>query len=127
MASQRPLLLLLAGGLAIIHGAFFWQMGRRSQAWPTTEGRVVAAGPVYDYEVDGVSYQSARVRIREPLTALLAPSRSDLAPGQAVSVAYDPREPEHAVLEPGSPAASLGFVALGVVLAIIGGRSALNA
>jgi hypothetical protein len=126
VTSQRPLLLLLAGGVAILHGAFFWQMGRRSLTWPSTQGKVLAAGPLYEYEVEGTRYRSSRVRITEPLTGLLAPA-AGLAPGQQVSVAYDPREPEHAVLEPGTPPASLGFVALGVVLAVIGGRRSLEA
>jgi hypothetical protein len=126
VSSQRPLLLLLAGGVALLHGAFFWQMGRRSLTWPSTPGRVVAAGPLYEYEVEGMRYRSSRVRIAEPLTGLLA-AVPDLAPGQQVSVAYDPREPEHAVLEPGTPRASLGFVALGLVLAVLGGWKSLDA
>ena len=124
MTSQRPLLLLLAGGVASLDGAFFWQMGRRSLTWPSTQGQVVAPG-LYEYEVEGTRYRSSRVRIAEPLTGLLAPAAS-LPPGQQVSVAYDPREPEHAVLEPGTPLASLGFVALGVVLAVLGGRRSLD-
>ena len=87
--------------------------GLRSQTWPAVVGRVqqsktdsYSRGQIlrvdYEFQVDGVTHASSRFRFSPkngPSTGE-APWE-DYAPGKAVTVFYNPHDPNQCVLEPG--------------------------
>jgi hypothetical protein len=114
--------------VAVLAGWASWvmHMGRKSMAWPTTPGRVLAAwfderhddedGDTftprvrYSYVVRGRTYEGGRLWYR------MAPLRNhresihalrDIHKGDTIDVHFDPLQPERAVLFPGADASSL--------------------
>lgn len=96
-----------------------------SARWPTTEGLVeelefsrkandegqdtYGMSITYSYSVDGQPHRASRRRFGyEPALSLSAKTAAEsaFAPGTALGVAYDPEQPDDAVLEPGPSLAS---------------------
>jgi hypothetical protein len=114
-------LLMLALGFAALGWLLHLRIqasGRRACAWPTTSGRVVSSAVrkgtsavgapltpvvVYSYEIGGVSYEGAAIRIgsppsfHSPTKALAAAARYPA--GSRVTVHYDPAAPATAALD----------------------------
>lgn len=149
------------GGLVFVAGfcgffAFMGAMGlldlirevrlaRESVRWPATEGEVVdvavfragggGARIVYRYTVDGRAHESRRIAF---VNRARGRTRSELAAeypaGRAVTVRYDPDDPETAVLEPGVTTGLIvegglvsgGFVLLGLGIGLAGGVAILR-
>jgi hypothetical protein len=106
---------------AALRGSYLAWQGAVARHWPRTRGRIVASrvvttrafrgGPIrmtlvhYHYEVSGRSYRGTMVRWTDPIDGDAHWKRTVAAypRGQAVHVAYDPREPARAVLEVGVP------------------------
>jgi hypothetical protein len=94
---------------------------RAALAWPATAGRIIesrveekhlpgdrpnlrfAPRIAYEYAVDGRSYRSERIDFREVFWSLAPQSAAAKVvrypAGAAVTVYYDPRRPQEAVLE----------------------------
>jgi hypothetical protein len=120
---------------------------RRARSWPSTPGRVVASGtealPVpsggprstdtelrnfarveYVYTVGGREYRCDRVSIGENTGNFEVPETSARYPvGKAVTVYYDPANPEQAVLERELPSGVGRGLAIfvGLIAALVGG------
>ena len=103
----------LAGGFIVRDYA----KARASAAWPTAEGVVLSkrandrARVRYAYSVNGRSFESSRERV---FTARFGRSTTEVyAPGQNVTVYFNPQMPNFSVLQPGG--AGLAFVLLSLV------------
>lgn len=110
--------------------------------WPTVQGEVVECGTeapaksgqswhlalFYRYELDGAVYRSNRWNVhgtrkldgRGEAEALAR----NYAPGDAITVHYDPENPSNAVLEPGGSGEAWLVIGLGVLIAIFATRIA---
>jgi hypothetical protein len=105
--------------------------GLRSQTWPAVVGQVQQSQTVsysrgrilrvdYEFQVNGVTYASSRFRF----SPKNGPSTGeaiweDYAPGKAVTVFYNPDDPNQCVLQPGVYAGDgLIIVVFGAVLAL---------
>ena len=111
---------------------------RQSLGWPHVAGYVRAAGPIehsnargappfqrvrYAYTVAGIDYESHRVSFgRSPKERILSGAGVvGYQDNERVTVYYDPRDPESAVLEPGPTTAGWIAIAAGVGLVIFEG------
>jgi len=121
--------------------------GWLSQNWPTTEGVVTDSRILTDYDSEGNVRHEVRISysyvvddviyIGDRLSAAGNVSASNLQTaedvllqygrGTAVTVAYDPRNPEHAVLQPGSQRRSWWMAAISGIIAIVGVSGLLSA
>jgi len=125
-----------------------YQRGRTTFTWPKVEGVVATSQvdkvqtyylrgsgvmyywymfrsrTVYDYTVNGVSYQSDRAsygaQTYASFTLLARREAARFVPGDSVAVYYDPRSPENAVLVQGAPGQWLSWVVAVVLFAIAG-------
>jgi len=107
--------LFLVGGLAAARPV--WEnirKGMESTEWPTVEGEITRSRDVrstmrlaevmYEYSVDGRTYEQARIAYVPPMFDSFRPApheRYDL--GDTVAVYYRPGDPADALLEPGAP------------------------
>lgn len=131
---------LVGGGLVAssVSAIVRWRQARR---WPHTEGRITeshiagagfdlvntyAPAVQYTYVVDGIAFTGNRVHFAGmgSLTEAAATTEA-YAPGQAVTVYYDPEDPSQAVLEHDPPLfpyfaipAGLGAVLVALVYAL---------
>ena len=115
---------LLVGGAALVFFAVKdFGSARASASWPTTEA-IVLSGPNgvnrvrYVYTVDGVNYESRRVRFWT--ASLGAPDWTAPSPGTAILVAVDPHNPRAAAAAPG------GAAILFAIATALGGISAFT-
>lgn len=109
--------------------------GIRSLEWPTVRGRTIGHGVsygvtrhatddalvvAYAYTVDGVEYQSARFDFagRNSLYRAAELFRTYRV-GRQVTVHYDPKRPERAVLEPGIGTWTLGTLLVGAAIMMV--------
>ena len=135
------LLFLAFGVVASWRG---WRDLRRalaSTAWPRTEAEILGSDVHVDgryedgeaqlrtviryrYYVGGTTYRGERVFFGDDIALRFAgPGKRRLAAyptGRRVHVAYDPREPHLAVLEPGVNGAALIACAVGAAVALLG-------
>lgn len=116
---------LLLGGVGLVLFAVKdFGAARASASWPPVEA-IVLSGPHgtnkvrYVYTVDGVNYESRRVRF---LTASLgAPQWRAPRPGTAILVAVDPQNPRVAAAAAGGTATLFAiFAALGGLCVFVG-------
>ncbi len=99
---------LLFGGSGLVYFAVKdFGAARASASWPTVEA-IVLSGPSginkvrYVYTIDGVNYESRRVRF---VTASFgAPDWRAPRPGTPILVAVDPRDPRASAAAPGGTA-----------------------
>jgi hypothetical protein len=131
--------IISAFGLAAVLGSAYasWHawFAFASRRWPTVPGRVLLAGvynmdglpPVhaphvrYQYAVDGITYESTRLRFGGGSPFSHESARSDIRSGFSsgdLRVYYDARNPKRACLIPGPNEWTL---ALPILLLIIGG------
>lgn len=118
--AQGGAILLLGSAFFLYKSVFTINDGFASKNWPNTEGTVIESrleqvrttgGTTsekiighffYEYSVDGDQYSSSRLNFfsisGDPVTAA-----KNHEPGQAVTVYYDPDNPDKSVLEPGLP------------------------
>lgn len=116
-----PLLLALLFMMPLEFCVSSWHLWRTDAA---TEGRVISSEQKshrgntnslirYSYTVDGRGYESDRVRAGWISNKAYESGAGDLAkslsPGSQISVRYDSKHPEFALLEYGWPKWSLGF------------------
>ncbi len=144
LSSGFMLLLGLAGlgwgGVELVQG---W----RSQSWPTTRGVVTDSRILtnydsegnanhevrisYSYVVDDATYTGDRASAAGNFGASNPQTAEDVLlryeRGTSVIVAYDPRNPERAVLRPGPQRRSWWIAAISGIFAIIGGSGLLSA
>ncbi|HTY98378.1 MAG TPA: DUF3592 domain-containing protein [Rhodocyclaceae bacterium] len=137
-------LLFVVGGIFSIAPAVKTiQLARASLAWPTAPGRVTVAEVredydsrgryctpriAFEYQVDGRSYESDSLLVGTTPSGSMPYARSvteKYPVGAAVRVAYNPADPQRAVLEPGpraedylAPFAAVLLIAAGVALFI---------
>jgi len=145
---------LLVGFGLLGLGCYQYSAARKARSWPSTQGEVIesrieqrrssggsrhststtyAAVILYEYEVDGKTYSCDRVAFG--LSSRVSQGKDDARAvadrypkGKAVSVYYDPENPESATLEQKAsglaPAATIsGLVSVTVgVLICFGGR-----
>ncbi|MCK5748648.1 MAG: DUF3592 domain-containing protein [Oricola sp.] len=106
--------------LGVTGGGFFvhdYARSRASLGWPSVEGIILSrldgeAAPVrYVYSFDGRSYESTRTH--SFMAFFMATEKTDLRPGETVTVFLDPEEPDYAVIYPGG--ASAAFVILSLM------------
>ena len=114
-------LILLALGVGLMLAAWYHiSLGHETEHWPQTVGRVlgrrvgvswfeIPTGPrgfvLYRYHVDGTAYEAERVSYRPYFYKVIGSADRMVyryEPGTTVTVWYDPRRPERAVLEPGT-------------------------
>jgi hypothetical protein len=121
-------LALLAGGIALMRSG--WGIHRHGRNWPATQAVVTQSGAYNSYRT---KLWRARIRCRyvvagrglecEPVSRVLAweyaKAGNPLATaarfkiGASVTLRYDPRDPEHAVLQPSVIRDVLPFCLLG--------------
>ena len=111
---------------------------RQSLGWPHVPGHVRAAGPLeqphergappfqrvrYVYTVAGIDYESNRVSFgRSPRERVVSGAEVvGYSENERVTVYYDPKDPESAVLEPGPTTAGWIAIAAGVGLVVFAG------
>lgn len=114
--------LAVAGVALVFFAVKDFAAARASLRWPTAEAIVLSdrgGGLRYAYTVDGVNYESRRVRF---LTASLGASPYEPPhPGAAIDVAVDPDNPRVAVAAPGGAAQLFAiFVAVGGLSVFVG-------
>ncbi|MDP2654630.1 MAG: DUF3592 domain-containing protein [Candidatus Omnitrophota bacterium] len=135
---------LLIGGFCLWMGWSGIRESRSSASWSPAEGRVVSskvsaqtihrrgadgiefkAEVIYEYVADGVRHTSSRVRwggenflSREDAEAFL----QGYPMGKTVTVHYNPRKPDQAILENGSEDTGVLYLVtgFGVVLVVLG-------
>jgi hypothetical protein len=111
---------------------------RASAEWPTAEGRISSSEiehstdsegdddytprVSYTYQVNGLSYENFTIKFGETTysserTALEILARYPV--GQAVSVHYDPTNPDRAVLEAGVTGGSYIVLSIGVIFVFV--------
>ena len=141
MLSFVPLLMLVFGVVGSVKGWRELQLARRSTAWPSTPGEVVASAVEheshdgsrsyrtaisYRYRVDGTLYTSEHVSFGYIFTQSwdsrrLARDRSAGYPvGRAVAVFYNPAAPQIAALEPGINRGTWQGLVLPIGLLVVG-------
>lgn len=116
-----PLFLALLFLMPVEFCVSSWHLWR---ADATTQGRIISSQPAshrgntrslirYSYKVDGRRYESDRVRAgwisNKAYEAGAGALAQSLSAGSQVTVRYDPRHPEFALLEYGWPKWSVGF------------------
>ncbi len=117
------------------HALWERQMGSASLSWPSTEGAVVESGLrttgmgtrtttsaaiLYEYRVDGQDYRHDRIQFGAHGTGGGAGPLGHYgqkAPGEPVTVFFDPAQPTLATLETGPTQRSLGLLAAAGALA----------
>lgn len=128
------IVLFIVGGL--VTAGWGWRLVVRARAmrrWPATEGVVETAEPaggeedllpsiVFSYRVDGKIYRRA---LELPPGALPSPElaaawRRDYPAGGRVTVYYDPRRPDQALLRHSGMAGDWLVFALGLGAALLG-------
>jgi hypothetical protein len=151
---QSMLVHLLSSGFFLVLGlaGLGWGgaelvQGWLSQSWPTTEGVVTdsriligydsegnASHEVrisYSYVVDDVTYTADRLSAASHFASgdLRRAEEFSLQYGRgtAVTVTYDPRNPEQAVLQPGPQRRSWWVAAISGIIAIVGVSGLLSA
>ena len=125
----------------LVSGAMIvWNVreGRLASSWPQAPGTLVQAHAAeakrglktefeckiqYRYEVNGIRYQGTRLQIakysyatRQAAERVLKP----LAPGQAVTVYYQPTDPSFSVLRPGADLAQCALLPVLALPTLIG-------
>jgi hypothetical protein len=116
--------LLFGGAALVVFAVKDFGAARASASWPTTEA-IVLSGPVgpnkvrYVYTVEGVNYESRRVRF---VTASLgAPAWRAPRPGTPILVAVDPQDPRASAAAPGGTAILFAiFTAVGGLCVFVG-------
>lgn len=99
--------LLFGGAGLVVFAVEDFSAARASAVWPTTEA-IVLSGPNgvnkvrYVYTVDGVNYESRRVRF--VTSSVGAPDWRAPRPGNAILVAVDPKDPRASAAAPGGTA-----------------------
>lgn len=133
---------MIVGGLiVVIYAVYSRHLGARSRDWPSTQGTVIRSEVVpyrtrltthevrivYRYTVGGRSYISGNVRLFQLglQSETAAQEVVDRYPvGKWVTVYYDPKHPELAVLEPGAGVIGLypyaAFIAVGTFVILFG-------
>lgn len=124
-------LFIAAGVLAMVWGWVIVARGRKTLAWPRTEGVIEVSEPdphdllpniVFSYTVAGQAY-------RQPLqlSGGITPSQELVASylkkfptGARIQVSYDPVRPDHATLEPGPGKGDWIVFAFGLVTTVCG-------
>lgn len=123
MKSLLTRLLLIAmpfvmGILFIVFGIRNHLLGKESENWPTVKGKLAwetstqlkknkSVYVSYEYQVNGISYENARVNFRDD-NASKEKIRDQYDVGDALEVHYQAHDPEQSVLEPG--ASSMGLI-----------------
>ena len=134
------LILYLPGGLLLLFIASKnYILGKLSNDWPKTEGKIIRSGSgfidtdtmqkeyflniQYHYSVEGKDFTSCRIsfkylsrRTKEAIQEIL--NRYPL--GKKIDVYYNPRRPQMAILEPGTSIKSFIHIMLGVFFIAIG-------
>jgi hypothetical protein len=127
-------LFILGGLITAAWGARLIVRARAVRRWPAAEGVIETADParpdddllphiVFSYRVNGKTYQSAADLPAGtlPTPEMAAAWLSRYPAGRRVTVTYDPRRPECALLEPGRGGAGDWLVfALGAGAALLG-------
>jgi hypothetical protein len=145
-------MLLAPLGLILIAAAVKTWQAREARSWPQTPGKVVTsaaevrevkvsdddredgyrlesrnfANVVYEYSVNGRKLSNNRISIGEDLGNFqVAEKLAKYPAGSIVTVYYNPRHPDQAVLERGLPKGIWGCLGIGtaIVLAIIFGSA----
>ncbi len=133
--------LQIVGGALLVDGLRAANKGLLSRNWPTTVGRVVRTRPhgnsstpgianlwvvdpgiEYEYTVDGLVYTGRTVSFGGiPATVDGAGTVLLQYPvGSAVTVWYDPDDPDRAVLQPGAAGGAWTEAVFGLVLVVAG-------
>jgi hypothetical protein len=130
------ILIFLAIGLALlIRGGRALILRRKSAAWPTVAGTIVAsqihenrgddgstyqANLTYEYRVGGRTYRGRRLEWTGGVADGLLPRHQRIVSayprGQAVTVCYDPTDPSRSALEPRRLREALILLAIGAGL-----------
>ena len=140
-AGTTDLLFIVFGAVGLWRG---WRDVRRALAsttWPHAEGEIVGSHVHVDghhedgepqlrtviryrYEVGGQTYHGERVFFGDALALRFSgPGKRRLAAypvGARVSIAYDPRDPRTAVLEPGGNVAAYLVCAVAAAVGLLG-------
>jgi len=114
-------IVLAMGVFLLVERGTLLQRGLATEQWPEVQGQLlqaeftkVSSGRVrpgwrmilvYRYEVDGRSFESSWIRRNEPSRRLNSEEREQAEarfdPGSAISVYYNPEQPDQAVIETG--------------------------
>ena len=128
---------ILLGGLVSIAAAHSIVMGWSSRDWPQTGGEVAIAyvrvirsstrntttyeaNVAYQYRVQGTDYASSNISYKSVEFEDGRKIVERYPEGKAVSVYYDPRRPQRAVLEPGIHWSGILWMLMGLVFLIFG-------
>jgi len=107
---------LWIGVLIAIGWRAAWHQARASERWPKTPGMMITGGvehPAhrsneytlrfrYEFNVGGIRHEGTHINAGDAMdTRRFAEFSERYAAGKAVTVYYDPADPDHSVLEPG--------------------------
>lgn len=126
-----------SGWIVIAIAALFLFIDNDTKSWPTTDGVVRTAGVArsgrevpfaYDYVVGKIRYRGHRITPgQDRAIGIFNPDAADpqdvarrYPPGTAVTVYYDPADPDDSVLEPGVSLFTICAWALGIFLVVLG-------
>jgi len=137
-----PLIFLITGAVIAFFGIRGLIRANASVGWPSTEGRIVESSVgsstssgssgsgisyhaeiLYEFTVDGTTFQGNRVAYGDHGTSDISHARSivnDYPVGKELTVHYMPENPEECVLEPGVQPQAWLFPAFGLIFLIAG-------
>lgn len=110
---------------------------RASASWPTVQGMITETDlefstdedgdtwtprVAYTYLVNGISYENFTIKFGETSYGSESTAREVLVRypvGQAVTVYYDPADPDRAVLEPGVSGGSYIVISIGLIFLVV--------
>lgn len=146
---HKPSVLVL-GLAASVFGVWLGREGRRTSAWPTTEGEILVSRTVpvyhlpgatprpyndeeaevlYTYSVQGKRYQGKGISMSPGLVPYLEETMARrvaarYGPGSRVTVYYDPVDARRSVLEPGASLESRVAILVGLGSLVVYGVAA---
>ena len=147
MKKQNPILVMVFAGVFLVAGVIILLWGITSsrsaftsQKWPAETGTITAssietsrsnkgntmysADIRYTYQVNGQGYTGSKVSFGDVSTSDSADARkivSRYQSGQAVTVYYNPQDPQQAVLETGFSPGLFLPLGIGTVFSLVGG------
>jgi len=133
---------IVIGSFIIFSVAGEWLTGMQSRKWQPVEAVIVTSQKIdatssgsdgrtytvpeldfrYRYQVEGRSYESGELSFRKPEVDVRdIPAFIEEHPeGGTLSVYYNPKHPEQAIVEPGVPTAGILFILMPGIFVVLG-------